>query len=97
MRVPGPTRNQCGWHLSAGGVSVPPVPEGIEREYAVGDVRRALTPEQATDPRWRAENNDAFWTAYFQRRREEDLASLGNNGAVEGRHRTAGKLAAPGS
>ena len=60
MRVPGLSRGQGGWHLSAGGVPVPPIPEGIDREYAICDVRRALTPEQAADPRWRPEDNDAF-------------------------------------
>ena len=77
MRVPGPTRTHGGWHLSAGGVPVPPIPEGVDREYAIGDIRRALTPEQAADPRWRAKNNDAFWTAYFQHRHDDDVADRG--------------------
>ena len=91
MRVPGPSRGHGGWHLSAGGVPVPPVPEGVDRDYAIGDVRRALTPEQAADPRWRPDNNEAFWDAYFRRRRQEDLESLGNNGTVEGRHNCRGR------
>ncbi|MGO8639118.1 hypothetical protein ACC840_36155, partial [Rhizobium ruizarguesonis] len=89
--VPSPSRGQGGWHLSAGRVPVPPIPEDVDREYAIGDVRRALTPEQAADPRWRAEDNEAFWEIYFQRRRDEDLADLGNNGVVEGRHNSKGQ------
>ena len=80
-----------GGHFSAGGIPVPPVPEGVEREYASADVRRGLTPEQAADPRWRAENNGAFWDVYFQRRRDEDLTDRGNNGTVEGHHNSKGQ------
>ena len=60
IRVPGPSGGQGSWHLSAGGIPVPPIPEGVEREYAIADVRRGLTPEQAADPRWRAEDNANF-------------------------------------
>ena len=31
MRVPGASGGQGSWHLSAGGVPVPPPPEGAER------------------------------------------------------------------
>ena len=86
MRVPGASAGHGAWQLSAGGVPVPPVPADSEREYAIAEVRASLTPEQAADRRWRAEGNDAFWTAYFQRRREEELADRGSNGPVEGRY-----------
>ena len=91
MRVPGPSKGQGGWHLSAGGIPVPPIPEGVEREYAIADVRRGLTPEQAADPCWRAEDNAAFWQLYFQRCRDEDLADRSDNDTVEGRHNSKGR------
>jgi hypothetical protein len=61
MRVPGASGGQGAWQLSAGGIPVPPVPAGVEFDYAIAEVREGLTEEQATDPRWRAEGNDAFW------------------------------------
>ena len=91
MRVPGASAGQGSWHLSAGGVPVPPVPEGAEREYAIEQVLAGLTPEQAADPRWQAHHNDAFWTEYFRRREEHELADTGRNGPVEGRCNSRGR------
>ena len=60
MRVPSASRGQGGWALSAGGIPVPPIPAGEDFAYAVEEARSILTPEQAADPRWRAQGNDAF-------------------------------------
>ena len=91
MRVPGPFRGQGSWHLSPDDVLVPPIPEGVEREYAIADVRRGLTPEQAADPRWRAEDNAMFWQLYFQCRHGEELADRGDNDTVEGCYNSKGR------
>ena len=58
MRVPGASGGQASWHLSAGGMPVPPPPEGAEREHVIQEVIAGLTPAQAADPRWQP-NNDA--------------------------------------
>ena len=62
-----------------------------QRDLAIAEVIGALTLEQTADPRWRVEGNDAFWTLYFQRRHEQDLADRGNNGQVEGRFNSRGR------
>ena len=71
---------------------MPPIPT-VEEHFraAIDEVRAGLTAEQAADPRWRRRGNDAFWTAYFQRRHEEDVADRGNNGPVQGRCNTVGR------
>lgn len=91
MRVPGASGGQGAWALSAGGIPVPPIPVGAEFEDAIDEVRAGLTAAQAAEPRWRAEGNSAFWTLYFQRRREQDLNDRGDNGPVEGRHNRLGR------
>ena len=65
---------------------MPPIPT-VEEHFraAIDKVRAGLTAEQAADQRWRRRDNDAFWTAYFQRRHKEDVADRGNNGPIEGR------------
>ena len=64
MRVPSVAAGQPRWQLSAGGIPVPPVPTGeAEFRHAIDEVRGGLTPDQAAQPRWREEGNDAFWTA----------------------------------
>ena len=66
--------------------SPPPVPTGeAEFRHAVDEVHGGLMPDHAAQPRWRAEGNDAFWTAYFQRRHDQDVADRGNNDPIEGR------------
>ena len=68
MRVPGT------WRLSAGGIPVPPVPFGTERAAEITTIR-ANMPEQARQQPRYVVDNDALWTAYFERRRAEQLAS----------------------
>ena len=60
MRVPDASEGQGSWHLSAGGMPMPPIPAGVEFDYIIAEVRWGLTEEQVSDPRWRAENNFAF-------------------------------------
>ena len=91
MRVPSASRGQGAWALSADDIPVPPVPAAEDFAYAVEEARSIPTPEQAADPCWRAEGNDAFWALYFQRRREQDIASTGNNGPVSVRHNCNGR------
>ncbi|XBH63236.1 hypothetical protein VPH35_117264 [Triticum aestivum] len=73
MRVPG------SWRLSAAGVLVPPVPEGAARQAEIAHIRSSLTEEQRNKPRY-APDSETLWTLYFQRRREEQIASI--NGII---------------
>ena len=84
MRVPGE------WRLSAGGVPVPPPPEGADRVYAIQDVLAGLSEEQAADTRWDPANS-VFWTAYFQKRHRRELEDTNNNGPVSGRKNAGGR------
>ena len=61
MRVPGASGGQAAWLLSAGGVPVPPPPEGVDRVDVIQEVLAGLSDEQAADPRWDPANH-AFWT-----------------------------------
>ena len=45
MRVPG------AWRLSAGGIPVPPVPEGAARRAEIARLRSSLPLEQRNEPR----------------------------------------------
>ena len=65
MRVPGT------WRLSAAGV---PVPEGATRWAEIARIRSSLTEEQRNEPRYTS-GSHTLWTMYFQRRREEQIAS----------------------
>ena len=67
------------WRLSAGGVSVPPVPDGVARRAEIARIRSSLTEEQRNEPRYAADSH-GLWTMYFQRRREEQIAST--NGVI---------------
>ena len=73
MRVPG------AWRLSAGGVPVPPVPEGAARRAEIARIRSSLTEEQRNEMRY-APDSETLWTLYFERRREEKIASV--NGII---------------
>ncbi|XBH65159.1 hypothetical protein VPH35_118800 [Triticum aestivum] len=73
MRVPG------SWRLSAGGVPVPPLPEGAARRAEIARIRSSLTEEQRNEPRY-APDSETLWTLYFERRREEQIASV--NGVI---------------
>ena len=54
----------AGWMLSAGGVHVPPVPQGSARQAAITNhFYHELTPEQRMDPQWDPDNYDT-WNAF---------------------------------
>ena len=63
------------WRLSAGGVPVPPVPEGAARRAEIARIRSALTEAQRNEPRYAADRHTP-WTMYFKRRREDQTASV---------------------
>ncbi|XBH66987.1 hypothetical protein VPH35_095438 [Triticum aestivum] len=87
----GPT----GWRLSNGGVPIPPLPDAMARApYFAAEVeivRSSLTDEQLALPQY-AVDNHAAWTAYFERRQQQRLAStngapvVGGTKNNEGRH-----------
>nr|BDI54548.1 receptor-like protein 12 [Triticum aestivum] len=67
------------WRLSAGGVPVPPVPEGAAWWAEIARIRSSLTEEQRNEPRY-VPDSETLWTLYFQARREEQIAST--NGVI---------------
>ena len=48
------------WHLSAGGVPIPPPPEGAELIEAIDRVRAGMDDDDLTDPRWDADNYEGW-------------------------------------
>ena len=73
MRVPSE------WRLSAGGVPVPPPPEGADRVEEIQMVLAGFTA------------NHAFWTQYFTERHRRQLEDTGRNGAVNGQNYSGGR------
>ncbi|KAK1610216.1 hypothetical protein QYE76_033889 [Lolium multiflorum] len=58
-------RVPAGWSLSAGGVPVPPVPQGTALRAAITNhYYLDLTPEQRMNPRWHPDNQQT-WDAFF--------------------------------
>lgn len=79
---PCPPDYRCpdGWALSAGGVPVPPVPEGAARRAAItAHYYHELTPQQRRDPHWDLDNT-VTWDAFFSNRRERDLVRFEGDG-----------------
>lgn len=68
MRVPG------SWRLSAGGVPVPPPPSGADRRAEIARIRSSLPEQARQQPRY-APDSHTLWTAYFDRRHADQLAS----------------------
>lgn len=68
MRVPG------SWRLSVGGVPVPLASIGADRRAKIVRIRSSLL-EQAQNQSRYAPDSNALWTAYFDRRHEEQLSS----------------------
>ena len=52
------------WRLSAGGVPVPPVPEGAARRAEIARICSSLTKELRNEPRYAADSH-GLWTMYF--------------------------------
>jgi hypothetical protein len=65
--VPPGFRLPSGWKLSAGGLPVPPIPTGSNRQAAIyGHYWGTLTDEERNDPLWDPDNRHA-WSAFFAR------------------------------
>ena len=67
------------WKLSAGGVPVPPVPEGAARRDEITRIHSSLAEAQWNKPRY-AVDSHTLWTMFFERRRAEQIASA--NGTI---------------
>ena len=81
----------AGWMLSAGGVPVPPVPQGVARRMAITNhYYHELTPEQRRNPNW---HPDYFptWTAFFINRRQSALARHEEDGPPPPNFNEAGR------
>ena len=84
-------RVPTGWSLSAGGVPVPPVPQGTARRAAITNhYYLDLTPEQRMNPRWHPDNQHT-WDAFFINRRERALARYEEDGLPPGNFHEAGR------
>jgi hypothetical protein len=59
-----------GWHLSAGGVPIPPPPQGAALDAAIDEVLEGMSDE----PRFYPDNYLA-WNTFFRRRYENELAA----------------------
>jgi hypothetical protein len=80
-----------GWWLSAGGVPVPPVPQGLARRAAITNhYYLELTPEQRMDTRWHPDYRPT-WDAFFINRRERALARYEEDGPPPSNFNEAGR------
>ena len=84
MRAPG------AWRLSAGGVPVPPPPRGADCVAQILAIHRDMPAEAQNDPRY-ALDNHATWSAHFDQRHRERLASTNGAPWVEGRQNSVGR------
>jgi hypothetical protein len=62
-----------GWCLSAGGIPIPPPPQGAALDAAIDEILEGMSDEQRADPRFYPDNYPA-WNAFFRRRYECELA-----------------------
>ena len=84
-------RVPAGWMLSAGGVPVPPVPQGVARRAAITNhYYLELTPEQRMDPGWHPDYRPT-WEAFFINRRERALARYEGDGPPPSDFNEAGR------
>jgi hypothetical protein len=68
FRAPG------GWRLSAGGVPIPPPPQGAALDAAIDEILEGMSDEQHADPRFYLDNYPA-WNTFFRQRYERELAA----------------------
>ena len=84
-------RLPVGWMLSAGGVPVPPMSQGLARQAAITNhFYLELTLEQRMDPHSDPDNLDT-WNAFFANRRERELARYEGDGPPPVNHNEAGR------
>lgn len=88
--APPDTRAPGGWRLSAGGVPIPPPPQGDALDVAIEEIRDTMSEEQRADPRFFPDNYDA-WNAFFQRRHQRELASYDGPPPPPARNNAAGR------
>ena len=62
------------WHLSVGGVPVPPLPVGADLLDAIQRARAAMSDEDRADPQWSATNYEG-WRIYFQEEHDREMAA----------------------
>ena len=82
MRCPGT------WRLSAGGIPIPPVPQGARRRREI--VLHFYNGLTDADPICDPENN-VQWNMFFQNRREAELNHYEGNGPPPARNNTEGR------
>ncbi|KAE8791292.1 Homeobox protein KNOX3 [Hordeum vulgare] len=78
-------RMQGAWRLSAGGVLVPPPPSVAKRRGKIACIRASLLKHARLEERYVLDSLPV-WTAYFQRRHADHLASTNGFPAARGRH-----------
>ena len=80
-----------GWVLSAAGVPVPPLPQGAQFDREVLAIRATMTEAELADPA-NAADNVARWTAHFEERRNQALASTEGLEPVSGWMNRLGRM-----
>ncbi|KAE8788165.1 Homeobox protein KNOX3 [Hordeum vulgare] len=83
MRVPG------SWRLTADGVPMPPPPSEADRRVEIMRIRSSLPESSCNLPRYAPDSN-MLWTAYFERRHADQLATT-NGDEPRGRHNSEGR------
>jgi hypothetical protein len=84
FRAPG------GWRLSAGGILVPPPPQGAALDAAIDKILEGMSDEQRADPRFYPDNYPA-WNTFFWRRYERELAAYDGPSPPPARNNTASR------
>ncbi|KAE8799516.1 Homeobox protein KNOX3 [Hordeum vulgare] len=87
--VPPDMRVPAYWRLSAGSVPVPPPPTGGERRAEIVHIWSGLRENSRNLLRY-ASGSNTLWTAYFERRHADQLAST-NGVEPRGRHNSEGR------
>jgi hypothetical protein len=76
--------------LSAGGVPIPPPPQGATLDAAIDEILEGMSDEQRADPRFYPDNYPA-WNAFFRRRYEHELATYDNPPPPPARNNATGR------
>jgi hypothetical protein len=79
-----------GWLLSAGGVPIPPPPQGATLDAAIDEILKGMSDEQRADQRFYPDNYPA-WNAFCQRRYEHELAAYDGPSPPPARNNAAGR------
>jgi hypothetical protein len=79
-----------GWRLSAGGVPIPPPPQGAALDAAIDEILEGMSDEQRADPRFYPDNYPV-WNTFFRRRYERELTVYDGPSSPPMRNNTAGR------